>query len=200
MTPEKIAKFCPAAAPYAAGLIEGAAKFGIVTPLEWAHFMAQASHESGGFKRFTEGLNYSAEGLQKTWPNRFNAATAAQYARQPEKIANKVYADRMGNGPEASGDGWKYIGRAPIQLTGKDNYAACSKALFGDDRLVRDPSALLDPKTGAMSAAWFFAAHSAALRWARADDVVKVTKAINGGSHGIEDRQALTKVAKGIFV
>src|SRR5688572_5216436 len=99
------------------------ARGGIDTPLRRAHFLAQVAHESGGFKRLVENLNYSADALVRTWPSRFDAATAKQYARQPERIANKVYAGRLGNGDETSGDGWRYRGRGYIQLTGQVNYA-----------------------------------------------------------------------------
>jgi len=97
-------------------------KYDIVTPKRLAAFLAQTAHESAGFTAVRENLNYSAQALMKTWPSRFNATTAAAYARQPEKIANKVYANRMGNGDEASGDGWRYRGRGLIQTTGKANY------------------------------------------------------------------------------
>ena len=97
-------------------------KYDIVTPKRLAAFLAQTAHESAGFTAVRENLNYSAQGLMKTWPARFNQTTAAAYARQPEKIANKVYANRMGNGDEASGDGWRYRGRGLIQFTGKANY------------------------------------------------------------------------------
>jgi putative chitinase len=119
-------------------LISAMAEFGIDTPLRQAAFLAQVFHESGNLNAVEEGLNYSAEALQRTWPSRFDAATAAAYQRKPEKIANKVYANRMGNRDEASGDGWKHRGAGLIQLTGKDNQFACAMALGIDPTLIAD--------------------------------------------------------------
>lgn len=161
---------------------------GVDTPLRRAHFLAQVAHESGGFKRLVEGLNYSAEALVRTWPSRFDAATAKQYARQPERIANKVYADRLGNGDEASGDGWRYRGRGYIQLTGKSNYADYSRKAFGDDRLVRDPSQAAEPAVARkLALAYWTAKGLNAL--ADKDDLEGVTRKINGGLIGLADRR-----------
>lgn len=163
-------------------------KFGIVPALEKAHFLAQLAHESMGFKVMRENLNYSAQGLVKTWPKRFDAQSAALYARQPEKIANKVYANRLGNGNEASGDGAKFLGRGYIQLTGKDNYMETSQALFGDDRLVRHPEMMEEPEHAAMAAGLYWNSrrlHVHAIR----DDVEAVTRGINGGLTGLDDRK-----------
>ena len=165
-----------------------AAKFNITNPLRLAHFLAQCGHESAGFKAVSENLNYSADGLVKIFGKYFNSATAPAYARQPEKIANKVYASRMGNGPESSGDGWKHRGRGYIQLTGKENYTKFGK-FIGED-IVSNPD-LVATKYPLASAAFFFDSNKL---WSicdlgASDDVVtKVTKRVNGGVIGINDR------------
>jgi putative chitinase len=165
-------------------------KFGIDGPLRLSHFLSQCAHESGNFKFVKENLNYSADGLRKIFPKYFPTLEAAnKYARQPEKIANKVYGSRMGNGDEASGDGFKFRGRGYIQLTGKDNYAAFDK--FVDDDIMANPD-LVATKYPLTSAAFFF--HKNKL-WdicdkGHGDDVVlAVTKRVNGGTHGLADRQ-----------
>jgi putative chitinase len=165
-------------------------KFGIDGPLRLSHFLSQCAHESGNFKFLKENLNYSADGLRKIFPKYFPTIEAAnKYARQPEKIANKVYGNRMGNGDEASGDGFKFRGRGYIQLTGKDNYAAFDK--FVDDDIMANPD-LVATKYPLTSAAFFF--HKNKL-WevcdrGHSDDVVTaVTKRVNGGTHGLADRQ-----------
>jgi putative chitinase len=165
-----------------------AAKFNITTPLRLAHFLAQCGHESGGFKAVNENLNYSADGLVKIFGKYFNAATAAAYARNPEKIANKVYSSRMGNGPEASGDGWKHRGRGYIQLTGKDNYTKFDKTV--DDDILANPD-LVATKYPLSSAAFFFNSNNL---WSICDKgadeatVTAVTKRVNGGTIGLADR------------
>lgn len=165
-------------------------KFGINSPLRLSHFLSQCAHESGNFKFVRENLNYSADGLRKIFPKYFPTLEAAnKYARQPEKIANKVYGNRMGNGDEASGDGFKFRGRGYIQLTGKDNYAAFDK--FVDDDIMANPD-LVATKYPLTSAAFFF--HKNNL-WDVCDKghthdiVVAVTKRVNGGTHGLEDRK-----------
>ena len=165
-------------------------KFGIDNPLRLSHFLSQCAHESGNFKLVRENLNYSADGLRKIFPKYFPTIEVAnKYARQPEKIANRVYANRMGNGDEASGDGWKYKGAGFVQLTGKDNYAAFDK--FVDDDILANPD-LVATKYPLMSAAFFF--HKNKL-WDICDKghshdvVVAVTKRVNGGVHGLEERQ-----------
>ena len=165
-------------------------KFGIDGPLRLSHFLSQCAHESGNFKLVRENLNYSADGLRKIFPKYFPTIEVAnKYARQPEKIANRVYANRMGNGDEASGDGWKYKGAGFVQLTGKDNYAAFDK--FVDDDILANPD-LVATKYPLMSAAFFF--HKNKL-WDICDKghshdvVVAVTKRVNGGVHGLEERQ-----------
>jgi putative chitinase len=164
-------------------------KFNITNHLRLAHFLSQCAHESGNFKFLTENLNYSADGLLKIFPKYFkDKATADAYARKPEKIASRVYANRMGNGDEASGDGFKFRGRGYIQLTGKDNYKQFSE-FIGED-CVANPD-LVATKYPLTSAAFFFNKNGL---WTICDkgdtpDVVTlVTKRVNGGTHGLEDR------------
>lgn len=170
--------------------IQGACKaYDITTPLRVAGFLSQIGHESGGLAMLEENLNYKAETLMRVWPKRFPTLEfAQQYARNPQKIANSVYANRMGNGDEASGEGWKYRGRGLKQLTGKDNYTAFSKAIGTD--FVASPDLLLEPVNAALSAGWFWSANGLN---ALADkgDVPGMTKRINGGTIGLEQRQAL---------
>ncbi len=164
-------------------------KFQINTPLRLAHFLAQCGHESGGFRLTKENLNYSAKGLMGIFKKYFpTEALANQYARNPEKIANKVYGNRMGNGPEASGDGFKYCGRGYIQLTGKDNYTAFGKAINED--LTKDPTVVAG-KHALLSAAWFFSKnglHKLADGGATDAVVTQITKRVNGGTIGLADR------------
>jgi putative chitinase len=170
--------------------IQGACKaYDITTPKRIAGFLSQIGHESGGLAMLEENLNYKAETLMRVWPKRFPTLEfAQQFARNPQKIANSVYANRMGNGDEASGEGWKYRGRGLKQLTGKDNYRAFSKAIGTD--FVADPDLLLQPVNAALSAGWFWSANNLN---ALADngDVPGMTKRINGGTIGLEQRQAL---------
>lgn len=161
-------------------------KFEINTPERVAGFLAQIGHESGGFRFTSENLNYRAEALTRVWPSRFPPGIAESYAMQPEKIANRAYADRMGNGDEASGDGWKYRGRGLIQLTGADNYASFS--LDADNEALSDPDSVAEPELAALSAGWFWKKNGLN---ALADnrDIVGMTRRINGGTNGLDDRQ-----------
>ena len=165
------------------------AKFQLNTPLRLAHFLAQAGHESGGFRLTKENLNYSAKGLMGIFKKYFpTEAKANEYARKPEKIANLVYGNRMGNGNEASGDGAKYCGRGYIQLTGKDNYTAFGKAINED--LTKDPT-LVAGKYAMLSAAWFFTKnklHIMADQGPTDAVVTSITKRVNGGTIGLADR------------
>ena len=165
------------------------AKFELNTPLRLAHFLAQAGHESGGFKAVNENLNYGAKGLLGIFKKYFpTEAKAALYERKPEKIANLVYGGRMGNGDEATGDGYKFRGRGYIQLTGRDNYVAFSKAINED--LTMNPD-LVATKYPLLSAAWFFhknGLHKIADGGATDAVVTSVTKRVNGGTIGLEDR------------
>ena len=165
--------------------------FGIDTPEQQASFLGQCGHESNGFTALVENLNYKAESLCKVWPKRFPSLEAAQpYHRNPEAIANKVYANRMGNGDEDSGEGFAYRGRGLIQLTGKSNYQACGDALGVD--LVSDPDLVSTPMYAALSAGWFWHTHHLN---SIAEDITAVTKKINGGTIGLEDRVARTERA-----
>lgn len=162
-------------------------EFEINTPLRKAHFLAQLAHESGGLKYLEENLNYSAQGLRSVFGKYFKTTEIAEeYARKPEKIANRVYANRMGNGDEQSGDGWKYRGRGLIQLTGKSNYQRFAVDYSID--CVNNPDLLLGPKTALISACWFWKKNNINT-YADADDIHMVTKRINGGNNGILHRQ-----------
>ena len=161
--------------------------YDIDTPPRVAAFIAQCAHESGGFKFLKENLNYRAESLMRTWPSRFpSMEVAQQYAMQPEKIANKVYSSRMGNGDEASGDGAKYIGRGLIQLTGKDNYQRFAQSI--DTPLEEIPEYLSTFEGAVQSACWFWETNNLN-QWADAGDILTLTKRINGGTIGLEDRK-----------
>ena len=168
---------------------ETAAKFGIDTPLRLAHFLAQCGHESGGFRLTKENLNYSAKGLKGIFAKYFKEAGLAEaYERKPEKIANRVYGGRMGNGPESSGDGSKYCGRGYIQLTGKDNYVAFGKSINEDLTLNPEKVSTHYPL---LSAAWFFTKnglHKLADGGATEAVVTQITKRVNGGTIGLPDR------------
>lgn len=168
---------------------DAAKKFNITTPLRLAHFLAQCGHESGGFKFLNENLNYSAKGLMGTFPKHFpTEEIAKQYERQPEKIASKVYGGRMGNGAEATKEGFKFRGRGFIQLTGKDNYTKFAK--FINEDTVANPD-LVATKYPLASAAFFFDSNGL---WAICDKgadqatVTAVTKRVNGGTIGLADR------------
>jgi putative chitinase len=166
-----------------------AAKFQINTPLRLAHFLSQCGHESGGFRVTQENLNYSAKGLMGIFKKYFpTEALANQYQRNPQKIANKVYANRMANGSEASGDGYKFRGRGYIQLTGKDNYTQFTKSI-GED-MVANPDKVASTYA-LLSAAWFFSKnglHKMADEGASDAVVTKITKRVNGGTIGLADR------------
>ena len=177
-----------------APLEETFVKYDISTPVRQACFIGQCAHESGNFKTLQENLNYSAEGLMKTWPSRFpNLEYASQYARNPAKIAGKVYNGRLGNTSEEEAS--KFLGRGLIQLTGKENYANCGTALGID--FVGNPTLLIDPKYAALSAGWFW--NKKGLNGlADASDIETMTKRINGGLIGLEDRKA--KIAKALSI
>jgi putative chitinase len=151
-----------------------------------AAFIAQCAHESGGFKFIKENLNYKAASLTKVWPRYFpNMEVANAYAQKPEMIANRAYANRMGNGPEESGDGWKFCGRGLIQLTGKDNYSRYAQSL---EISLDEASEHLTTFEGCVqSAAWFWEANNLN-QWADKGDILTLTKRINGGTLGLDDR------------
>ena len=168
-------------------------KFGINTIDRLAHFLAQCHHESGSFRLVTENLNYSEKALLKTFPKYFKDRDPKAYSKAPQTLANYVYANRLGNGSEASGDGWKYRGRGYIQLTGKDNYRAFD-AFVDDDILIGGPD-LVATKYPLLSAAWFWSVNkinNLADGGIDVDDIQKVTKKINGGQNGLHERIVLT--------
>lgn len=180
------------------------ARFGIESERQVAAWLAQTAHESGGYTALVENLNYRAATMAVCWPGRFGVKNAdgtwakdakgarvpnkfaLALERKPEAIANVVYASRMGNGPTETGEGWKFRGRGLKQLTGKDNYTRCGQALGLD--LVGNPDQLLEPEGAALSAAWFWSVNKCGAL-ADADDFVGLTKRINGGTIGLEDRQ-----------
>jgi putative chitinase len=152
-----------------------------------AAFIAQCAHESGNFRLLKENLNYRATSLTKVWPRHFpNMDIANQYAHKPEAIANRAYANRMGNGPEESGDGWRYAGKGLIQLTGKDNYSRFAESI---ETPVEEVAEYLQTFEGAVqSACWFWETNNLN-QWADAGDILTLTKRINGGVIGLEDRK-----------
>jgi putative chitinase len=161
--------------------------YDINTPPRVAMFLAQCIHESGGFKFLKENLNYRAASLTKVWPRYFpNMDIANQYANKQEKIANRAYANRMGNGPEESGDGWKFCGRGLIQLTGRNNYQAFADSIETD---IEEIPAYLQTFEGAVQSACWFWETNKLNNWADQGDVLTVTKRINGGTLGLEDRK-----------
>jgi putative chitinase len=177
------------------GTYKAARNYFKLTNNQAAHFFGQCSHESGGFKVFSENLNYSAQGLNGIFKKYFpTPASTAGYARKPEKIANKVYANRMGNGPESSGDGWKFRGRGPIQLTGKSNYTQFSQDIGRPDVLTNPD--IVATELAFESALWFFRKNNL---FAIADKgvtdavITQITKRVNGGTHGLDDRLKKTK-------
>jgi putative chitinase len=172
-------------------------EYGIDTTQRVAAFIAQCAHESGGFKFLKENLNYRAASLRKVFPKYFpDDAIAAAYANKPAMIANRVYANRMGNGDEASGDGWRYCGRGLIQLTGHDNYAFFAGSL---DIPMEEATEYLETFEGAVqSACWFWETNNLN-QWADKDDILTLTKRINGGTIGLEDRKKHYEHAKHVF-
>ncbi|WP_110968337.1 glycoside hydrolase family 19 protein [Pseudomonas huaxiensis] len=173
------------------------AKYGIITRLRIAAFIAQTGHESVQLRSMKENLNYRADrireiGLASPATSRWRSLVprAAELSGNPEKLANAVYGGRMGNGPESSGDGWRFPGRGLIQVTGRLNYNACSEALFSDARLLNTPELLEHPLYASMSAAWYWQINGLN-GMADREDFLQITKNINGGTNGLADRQAL---------
>lgn len=180
---------------FGAGTVKSAMEFYKMTPYRVAHFFGQTSHESGHFKVFSENLNYSASGLLKVFPKYFKTLEEAQaYERKPEKIANRVYSSRMGNGDEASGEGFKFRGRGALQLTGKSNYEAFAKFL-NKPEILNNPD-LVATEYAFESAIYFFDKNGL---WSICDKgvddatILAITKRINGGTNGLEERKTLTK-------
>lgn len=196
LTEQQLLQILPNAGPRAGvfvpALNRAMARWKIDSRVRQAAFLAQVGHESGQLRNLVENLNYSGEALVRTWPNRFTMQTAGACARQPEKIANKVYGGRMGNGPEASGDGWLFRGRGLIQLTGRSNYRAAAGGLGLP--LEVQPELLEQPEQAAQSAAWWWSNHGLN-ELADKGDFLTITKRINGGTNGLADRQALYECA-----
>jgi len=182
-------------------LIDDMITHGIDTPLRACHFLAQVAHESNDFKFKIESLNYSKSGLLRTFGKYFTPALAEKYERKPQMIANRVYANRMGNGDEASGDGWKYKGRGYIQITGKENYKAFSDWVK-EPSIMDNPDLVADDKYAGLSAIWFWnkkglnkIADSDNLR--NDEAIIKITARVNGGNNGIIERiEKLNKFKK----
>ena len=178
----------------ALGLIRAMDFYKINTPLQQAAFLAQCAHESREFTATEENLNYSAEGLLRVFPKYFKSLEqATMYARNPRAIASYVYANRMGNGPESSGDGYRYRGRGYIQLTGHDNYMQFAAATATD--ALNQPSLVADTEGAALSAGWFWAKNSLNLL-ADKEDMIAITRRINGGLNGLQERMAYYHAAR----
>jgi len=191
MEPQQLSEACGIDLSHAEALIEPMESvfkmYDISTPERQASFIAQCGHESDGFRFMEENLNYRAESLLKTWPSHFNEENAHEYAHNPEKIANRAYANRGGNGDEESGDGWANRGRGAIQLTFKENYEECSRDLGFD--FIANPDAVSTPEGALLTAAWFWKKNNLN-HHVDNNDFVVLTKAINGGTLGLEDRVA----------
>jgi putative chitinase len=164
-------------------------EFGIIEPEDVAMFLAQCGHESADFTTVVENLNYSSEGLLRVFPRHFRDKNDAdRYHRKPEQIANRVYQNRMGNGPESSGDGWKFRGRGILQVTGRSNYSRCSRYLYGDEKvLLDDPDILLERRDGILAALWFWDVN----KLKGNHNIEQVTRIINGGHNGLNHRKEL---------
>lgn len=178
---------------YLPGLNKVAEEYHINTPLRMRAFLAQIAHESGEFRYVQENLNYSAEALLRVFRKYFTPAEAKKFARKPREIANRVYANRMGNGNEASGDGYKFRGRGLIQITGRGNYTDLAKFL---GMTVDETVAYLETPEGAVvSAGWFWSSRNLN-RWADAQDLLTITRKINGGTIGLDHRKKLYEQTK----
>lgn len=211
MTPissAQLREIMPAAGEFArlyAGPLDAAmARFDIDTPRRAAPFLANVAHESAQLICVEERLNYSSSALHSTWQSRFDIKVAAEYAHKPERIANRAYANRMGNGDEASGDGYRFRGRGPFQITGRDNYRTCGQAIGYD--LENNPDLLLQPECGALAAAWFWSSNGLNAI-ADAGDFDGICDVINrghktaaiGDANGYADREKFWKSAKRVL-
>ncbi|PTQ70339.1 glycoside hydrolase family 19 protein [Pseudomonas sp. GV071] len=206
LTQQQLVQILPNARPvagvFASALNAAMARFEVNTPARAAAFLAQVGHESGQLAHLVENLNYSAQGLANTWPGRFRGADgkpnaqALQLQRNPQAIANSVYGGRLGNGPENSGDGWRFRGRGLIQTTGRANYRAAGMALGA--ALETTPQLLEQPVYAALSAAWFWQEHGLN-ELADAGHFEAITKRINGGLNGQAERVALWEAAKRVL-
>lgn len=185
----------PTAKRFEIPLRDTCARFSIDTPKRLAAFFAQIGHESTSLGRTVENLNYSAQALLRRWPTRFTVDSAQRFARKPEAIANKVYGGRMGNGPEETGDGWRYRGRGLIQITGKANYEAIVELMMGLQPpgavpdFVLQPELLESPQWAAMSAGAYWDDHELNAL-ADSGELERMTRIINGGLNGLQDRKA----------
>lgn len=176
------------------GTLKAAAAFFKLSPERAAHFFGQCAHETGEFRVFEENLNYSADGLRRIFSKYFTAnAPALTYARKPERIANRVYSNRMGNGDEASGDGWKFRGRGALQTTGKENYRLLAEHVKNPE-ILQNPD-LVETTYAFESALFYFDKNNIWKYCDKVDDdhIYKVTKAVNGGTNGLDDRTLKTK-------
>lgn len=206
LTEQQLLQILPSARPVAdvfvPALNRAMTRFRIDSPARRAAFLAQVGHESGQLRQLVENLNYSAVGLAATWPGRYRAADgepndlARRLERQPERIANHVYANRLGNGSVESGDGWRYRGRGLIQLTGLANYRACGAAIGAD--LIGHPELVEQPEWAALSAAWFWA-NSGLNQLADANRFEEITRRISGGTHGQSQRLALWRAGREVL-
>lgn len=206
LTEQQLLQILPNARPVAGvfvpALNRAMARYRIDSPVRRAAFLAQVGHESCQLRRLGKNLNYSAPGLVATWPGRFRAANgqpnalARSLERQPERIANHVYASRLGNGPVESGDGWRYRGRGLIQLTGRANYRACGAAIGAD--LLSHPELLEQPEWAALSAAWFWASNGLS-ELADAGRFEDITRRINGGINGQPQRLVLWRAGQEVL-
>lgn len=177
-------------ASFIGALNQAMIRWDITTNSRIAAFLAQAAHESAELTQLEENLNYSAEALLRVWPSRFTPDQAAACARKPESIANRVYSNRLGNGPPESGDGWRYRGRGIFQLTGRANYSTCSIAIAGDvDTLILNPELLATPEYACESAGWFWSSRGLS-ELADRGGFEDITRRINGGLNGYQDRCA----------
>jgi len=202
ITPQNIEKYLP-------WLVQILPKYEIDTPLRLSHYLAQIGHESNNLSAYRENMNYSEEGLISTFKSDFDInkdkvisssekAKAKKLARKPKEIADFVYANQNGNGDEATGDGSKYIARGGIGVTGESNYLECSRFIFGDDRLLKNPELLELPQWSIMASVWFWTKHNLN-SLADKDNCKAITKIINGGYNGLEDRLARLNNCKRYF-
>lgn len=198
VTAEQITAIAPRCPPeWAAALARAMGVATINTPERAAMFLAQCAHESAGLTRFEENLNYSANGLMETWPKRFpTTSVALLYARDPQRIANRVYANKLGNGEEGSGDGWRYRGRGCLQLTGRENYQKAGAALRFP--LISMPEQAAEPALGSSIAAWYWTTRGLNTL-ADAGDFTGITRKINGGLIGLDDRQSWLAKARAVL-
>lgn len=209
MNAAQLHAFCPAAERFHGPLAAAVSEGDLRTPRRLCYFLAHTAHESAGFERLSENLNYSAEALARTWPHRYADRTAGRDGipnalarrlhRNPEAIANNVYGGRLGNGDEHSGDGWRFRGRGLIQITGRDNYTRYARSAFpSPEQLLYHPELLEQPLHAALSAAWFWRTNGCNAL-ADAGDFEGLTRRINGGLNGLSDRRIWLRKAEAIF-